>query len=343
MDHDRRSNASNSTNSSLIHCPPPPSSIGTTTTTTTSSAPTMTNHQQQQKQRNKEKRAQQNREAQRAFRERKEKYIKSLESRVEELKSVCQQTSALEQHVQSLEKEVTQLSHERELWLQERECMLKERQTGLNQLEELQLDMRTLKIENKRLREITLGLWEDVRSRVSRNGGTVPGGGPGVIGAAGYVKGRSSPMAVASLLQQAPLPIPIDDDDVRGNDELRGIDDAPISASTTSSFGVGGMTGGITNNNGVLTLTPEFFNNEVKMETDDSLNTNRSPGSPPILLQPHPLKAEHDFRPPAPHLTSHRHQQHQHQQQQHRQTSPSTYHHQPQHQYELVEDHHHMR
>lgn len=108
------------------------------------------------------KRALQNREAQRAFRERKEKYIKSLEAKVRDMDSVTRQSTALEQRSQQIEYHVQQLSREKDILLKERELWVQERTESWRQVELMRTDMISLQEENQRLRKLTMSLWEDV-------------------------------------------------------------------------------------------------------------------------------------------------------------------------------------
>ena len=106
------------------------------------------------------KRAQQNREAQRAFRERKEKYIQSLQVRVHEFEEHCALFQNIEARLYDSNIHIANLLREKDIWCQEREQWHKERNDLWNQVEMMRKDMAALRSENQRLRQITLDIWE---------------------------------------------------------------------------------------------------------------------------------------------------------------------------------------
>ncbi|KAI9204491.1 uncharacterized protein BJ171DRAFT_505944 [Polychytrium aggregatum] len=93
------------------------------------------------------KRALQNREAQRAFRERKQNYIRSLEAKAADLDSYIQERI----RYQRQEQDYIRLQAERETWLKEREELISDRNQAWSQVELLKKELQLLHMEIRRL------------------------------------------------------------------------------------------------------------------------------------------------------------------------------------------------
>lgn len=119
------------------------------------------------------RRAQQNREAQRNFRERRKNYIKELEAKVQTLVSKDTLLQKTEQQCRDFQMIVDRLSAERDVWVRERELWWREREEIYRAVEALRMEVRQSQTENRRLREMAWTLWNDVGGR---NGGSASEG-----------------------------------------------------------------------------------------------------------------------------------------------------------------------
>ncbi|KAJ3181970.1 hypothetical protein HDU87_000308 [Geranomyces variabilis] len=113
------------------------------------------------------RRAQQNREAQRNFRERRKNYIKELETKVQNLISKDSILQKTEQQCRDFQMIVDRLSAERDVWVRERELWWREREEIYRAVEALRMEVRQSQTENRRLREMAWTLWNDVGGRNS--------------------------------------------------------------------------------------------------------------------------------------------------------------------------------
>lgn len=111
------------------------------------------------------RRAQQNREAQRNFRERRKNYIKELEAKVQTLVSKDTLLQKTEQQCRDFQMIVDRLSAERDVWVRERELWWREREEIYRAVEALRMEVRQSQTENRRLREMAWTLWNDVGGR----------------------------------------------------------------------------------------------------------------------------------------------------------------------------------
>ncbi|KAI9096427.1 hypothetical protein DFS34DRAFT_650533 [Phlyctochytrium arcticum] len=111
------------------------------------------------------RRAQQNREAQRNFRERRKNYIKDLEAKVQSLISKDALLQKTEQQCRDFQMIVDRLSAERDVWVRERELWWREREEIYRAVEALRMEVRQSQTENRRLREMAWTLWNDVGGR----------------------------------------------------------------------------------------------------------------------------------------------------------------------------------
>ncbi|KAJ3150270.1 hypothetical protein HDU86_006661 [Geranomyces michiganensis] len=115
------------------------------------------------------RRAQQNREAQRNFRERRKNYIKELETKVQNLISKDSILQKTEQQCRDFQMIVDRLSAERDVWVRERELWWREREEIYRAVEALRMEVRQSQTENRRLREMAWTLWNDVGGRNGTN------------------------------------------------------------------------------------------------------------------------------------------------------------------------------
>ncbi|TPX59238.1 hypothetical protein PhCBS80983_g02583 [Powellomyces hirtus] len=115
------------------------------------------------------RRAQQNREAQRNFRERRKNYIKELEQKVQNLISKDSSLQKTEQQCRDFQMIVDRLSAERDVWVRERELWWREREEIYRAVEALRMEVRQSQTENRRLREMAWTLWNDVGGRNGAN------------------------------------------------------------------------------------------------------------------------------------------------------------------------------
>ncbi|KNC97689.1 uncharacterized protein SPPG_07152 [Spizellomyces punctatus DAOM BR117] len=115
------------------------------------------------------RRAQQNREAQRNFRERRKNYIKDLEAKVQSLISKDALLQKTEQQCRDFQMIVDRLSAERDVWVRERELWWREREEIYRAVEALRMEVRQSQTENRRLREMAWTLWNDVGGRNGSN------------------------------------------------------------------------------------------------------------------------------------------------------------------------------
>ncbi|KAJ3042050.1 hypothetical protein HDV00_008343 [Rhizophlyctis rosea] len=115
------------------------------------------------------KRAEQNRAAQRAFRERKQRYIKELEVKSSLLETRNAQLADSEARHRELTARAEGLKREREVWMKERELWWREREEIFRIVDTLRRELEGLQAENEKLRDVVFGLWQE-----SRNG-TKPG------------------------------------------------------------------------------------------------------------------------------------------------------------------------
>ncbi|KAJ3163838.1 hypothetical protein HDU88_006173 [Geranomyces variabilis] len=109
------------------------------------------------------KRAEQNRAAQRAFRERKQRYIKELEVKATLLDARNGQLSDSEVRHRDLRTMVERLTRERDVRIKERELWWREREEVFRIVDALRKDLEQLHGENERLKEVVFGLWQESR------------------------------------------------------------------------------------------------------------------------------------------------------------------------------------
>ncbi|TPX58070.1 hypothetical protein PhCBS80983_g03370 [Powellomyces hirtus] len=109
------------------------------------------------------KRAEQNRAAQRAFRERKQRYIKELEVKATLLDARHGQLSDSETRHRDLRTMVERLTRERDVRIKERELWWREREEVFRIVDALRKDLEQLHGENERLKEVVFGLWQESR------------------------------------------------------------------------------------------------------------------------------------------------------------------------------------
>ncbi|KAJ3077981.1 hypothetical protein HK102_004825, partial [Quaeritorhiza haematococci] len=118
--------------------------------------------------------AQRNREAQRAFRKRRELYIQNLEVKATRVDELEKQTEHLENQVRELRSQLSALSAEKDILVREREVYLEERKNDKLQLDALREDNANLLNENKRVRDIMMDLWDQVVDKVQVPKGMKP-------------------------------------------------------------------------------------------------------------------------------------------------------------------------
>ncbi|RKO91359.1 hypothetical protein BDK51DRAFT_43709 [Blyttiomyces helicus] len=110
------------------------------------------------------KRAEQNRTAQRAFRERRGKYIKELEEKslkLDRMEDNLHRTSA---HLAEAEGAVHRLSLERGAWIRERELWWRERDEAIRVANTLARELEISQREAEKLREMVCGFWKDAKN-----------------------------------------------------------------------------------------------------------------------------------------------------------------------------------
>ncbi|KAJ3158958.1 hypothetical protein HDU86_002127 [Geranomyces michiganensis] len=115
------------------------------------------------------KRAEQNRAAQRAFRERKQRYIKELEVKAALLDARNGQLGDSEVRHRDLRTMVERLTRERDVRIKERELWWREREEVFRIVDALRKDLEQLHGENERLKEVVFGLWQESRENGSAN------------------------------------------------------------------------------------------------------------------------------------------------------------------------------
>ncbi|KAJ3012279.1 hypothetical protein HKX48_006357 [Thoreauomyces humboldtii] len=116
------------------------------------------------------KRAEQNRAAQRAFRERKQRYIKELEVKATLLDSRHGQLAESEARHRELRTMVERLTRERDVRIKERELWWREREEVFRVVEGLRKDLDQLHGGNDRLKEVVFGLWQESRENGDADG-----------------------------------------------------------------------------------------------------------------------------------------------------------------------------
>ncbi|KAJ3009264.1 hypothetical protein HKX48_008071 [Thoreauomyces humboldtii] len=136
------------------------------------------------------RRAQQNREAQRNFRERRKNYIKELEVKVQNLISKDSVLQKTEQQCRDFQMIVDRLSAERDVWVRERELWWREREEIYRAVEALRMEVRQSQTENRRLREMAWTLWNDVGGRSGAPAGA-PNGASDLVGSTTEKEGES--------------------------------------------------------------------------------------------------------------------------------------------------------
>ncbi|KAJ3180604.1 hypothetical protein HDU85_004008 [Gaertneriomyces sp. JEL0708] len=109
------------------------------------------------------KRAEQNRAAQRAFRERKQRYIKELEVKASLLDTRTEQLNDAENRHRELRSMVDRLTRERDVRIKERELWWREREEVFRLVETLRRDMGSMQKQNEKFKELVFNLWREAK------------------------------------------------------------------------------------------------------------------------------------------------------------------------------------
>ncbi|KAJ3055369.1 hypothetical protein HK097_010714 [Rhizophlyctis rosea] len=125
----------------------------------TEGAPTPLSQAARRANRTSTKRAEQNRAAQRAFRERRQRYIKDLELRSQAADALSAQLLDTTARLAELQHALDALMADRDAWTREREVWWRERDEAVTVAESLARDLEECQRENKRLKDAVWGLW----------------------------------------------------------------------------------------------------------------------------------------------------------------------------------------
>ncbi|KAJ3086433.1 hypothetical protein HK102_013135 [Quaeritorhiza haematococci] len=110
--------------------------------------------------------AKRNREAQRAFRKRREMYIQNLEAQAERYEGLRKQIAGWEKTIKDLHVQISDLTEEKEGWMKDREAILRTQQEYKRQVEALQAECAAMQHENRRLSHILLDLSGHITERL---------------------------------------------------------------------------------------------------------------------------------------------------------------------------------
>ncbi|KAJ3032826.1 hypothetical protein HDV00_007049 [Rhizophlyctis rosea] len=218
------------------------------------------------------KRAEQNRAAQRAFRERRQRYIKDLELRAEASTHLSAQVLETTARLAELQHTLESLIADRDAWTRERAEWWREREEAVRIATRMARELEGVQGENKRLRDAVWGVWNSGEK------------GPGVCAVVREVQDLFEAKIVGDLTRD--VVVVGEEDEEEEGEGIAGVGsvDGGVAAGMVGDAAAGAdVTGGEEGTDMTTTTTMETLD-VTTLNTDDMTDSaSTSPTSTPLL------------------------------------------------------------